>query len=124
MEAQGSETSPEPIWIESEVPSEFSGPWRDSFDFIRHYVTCLDTVPAGENNAYMFEVNVPFEDSPDAANHYFATFHFEPEGKFIDVYLQINPVRDNPYTLTQSIVTTGPQVVTAKLSDEFARATQ
>lgn len=120
----GSETSPEPIWVESQAPSERSGPWLGNFNFIRHYVTYVDTLLDGENTSYMFQVNAPFEDTPDAADHYFATFDFDAEGNFIDVYLQINPVRDDAYTLTQSIVATDPQVITAKLNGESLRTTK
>lgn len=120
----GSETSSEPIWVESEAPSERSGPWLGNFNFIRHYVTYVDTLLDGENTSYMFQVNAPFEDTPDAADHYFATFDFDAEGNFIAVYLQVNPVRDDAYTLTQSIVTTDPQVITTKLNGEMIRATQ
>ena len=120
----GSETSPEPIWVESEAPSEWSGPWLGNFNFIRHYVTYVDTLLDGENTSYLFQVNALFEDTPDAADHYFAAFDFDAEGNFIDVYLQINPVRDDAYTLTQSVVTTDPQVIAAKLSGEMIRATK
>ena len=120
----GSETSPEPIWVESEAPSEWSGPWLGNFNFIRHYVTYVDTLLDGEKTSYLFQVNALFEDTPDAADHYFATFDFDAEGNFIDVYLQINPVRDDAYTLTQSVVTTDPQVIAAKLSGEMIRATK
>ena len=120
----GSETSPEPIWVESEAPSERSGPWLGNFNFIRHYVTYVDTLLDGENTSYMFQVNAPFEDTPGAVDHYFATFDFDAEGNFIAVYLQVNPVRDDAYTLTQSIVATDPQVITAKLNGESLRTTK
>ena len=120
----GSETSPEPIWVESEAPSEWSGPWLGNFNFIRHYVTYVDTLPDGEKTSYLFQVNALFEDTPDAADHYFAAFDFDAEGNFIAVYLQVNPVRDDAYTLTQSIVTTDPQVITAKLNGESLRTTK
>ncbi len=87
-------------------------------------MTYVDTLPDGEKTCYLFQVNAPFEDTPDAADHYFATFDFDAEGNFIDVYLQINPVRDDAYTLTQSVVTTDPQVIAAKLSSEMIRATK
>ena len=93
-----------------------------SFNFIRHYVTYVDTLWDGEKTSYMFQVNAPFEDTPGATDHYSATFHFDAEGRFIDVYLQINPVRDDAYTATQSIVTTDPQVIAAKLNGETIRA--
>ena len=118
----GSETSPEPIWVESEVPSEFRAPWLGSFNFIRHYVTYVDTLPDGENTSYLFQVNALFEDTPDAADHYFAAFRFDADGNLIDVSLQINPGRDDACTLTQSIVTTDPQVIAAKLNGEYIRA--
>ncbi|MCI7639223.1 MAG: hypothetical protein MSS60_05290, partial [Clostridiales bacterium] len=119
----GSETSPEPIWIEAEAPSEWSTPWLGSFNFIRHYVTYVDTLSDGEKTSYMFRVNAPFEDTPDAADHYFATFDFY-YGDFIAVYLQINPVRDDAYTLTQLTITTDPQVIATKLDLETIRATK
>ena len=119
----GSETSPEPIWIEAEAPSEWSTPWLGSFNFIRHYVTYVDTLSDGEKTSYLFRVNAPFEDTPDAADHYFATFDFY-DGDFIAVYLQINPVRDDAYTLTQLTITTDPQVIDTKLDLETIRATK
>ena len=120
----GSETNPEPIWIEAEAPSEWSTPWLGSFNFIRHYVTYVDTLSDGEKTSYLFQINALFEDTPDAADHYFATFRFDAEGNFIDVSLQINPVRDDAYTLIQSIVTTDPQVIAAQLNGEMIRATK
>ena len=120
----GSETSPEPIWIEAEAPSEFSSPWLGNFNFIRHYVTYVDTLSDGENTNYLFQINALFEDTPDAADHYFATFRFDAEGNFIDVHLQINPVRDDAYTLTQLTITTDPQVIATKLDLETIRATK
>ena len=120
----GSETSPEPIWVESEAPSEFSAPWLGNFNFIRHYVTYMDTLSDGEKTSYLFQINALFEDTPDAADHYFATFRFDADGDFIDVSLQINPVRDDAYTLTQSIVTTDPQPIAAQLNGEYVRATK
>ena len=120
----GSETNLEPIWVEAEAPSEFSAPWLGNFNFIRHYVTYVDKLLDGEKTRYLFQVNAPFEDAPDAANVYVATFDFDAEGNFIDVYLQINILRDDAYTLTQSIVTTDQQVIAAQLNGEYIRATK
>ena len=119
----GSETSPEPIWVESQAPSEFSSPWLGSFHFIRHYVTYVDTLSDGEKTSYLFRVNAPFADTPDATDHYFATFHFDAEDRFMDVSLQINPVRDDAYTRRESIVSLDQQTVSETILAEFARAT-
>ena len=117
----GSETSPEPIWVEAQAPSEFSSPWLGSFNFIRHYVTYVDTLLEGEKTSCLFRVNALFEDTPDAADHYFVTFDFY-DADFIAVYLQVNPGRDDAYTLTQSIVTTDPQPIAEQLNGEYIRA--
>ena len=74
--------------------------------------------------SYLFQVNAPFEDTSDAANVYVAAFDFDSEGNFIAAYLQVNPVRDDAYTLTQSIITTDPQVIATKLDFETIRATK
>lgn len=118
----GSETNPEPIWVESEAPSEWSSPWLGNFNFIRHYVTYMDTLSDGEKTSYMFRINALFEDTPDAADFYLATFHFDADGNFIDVYLQINPAQDNAYTLTESIVSTDEQAIVTKIDREYQRA--
>ena len=119
----GSESKPEPIWEEGEAPFEFSTPWLGSFNFIRHYVTYVDKLADGENTRYLFQVNAPFEDTPDAANAYAATFDFDAEGNFIDVCLQINILRDDAYTLRESIVSLDRQTVAETIVAEFDRAT-
>ena len=119
----GSESKPEPIWEEGEAPFEFSSPWLGSFNFIRHYVTYVDKLADGENTRYLFQVNAPFEDTPDAANAYAATFDFDAEGNFIDVCLQINILRDDAYTLRESVVSLDRQTVAETILAEFDRAT-
>ena len=118
----GSETSPEPIWIEAEAPSEFSSPWLGNFNFIRHYVTYVDTLSDTEKTSYLFRVDAPFEDREDATPYYFVSFDFDSEGNFLSVYLQINPAQDNAYTLTESIVSTDKQVIVTKIDQEYQRA--
>ena len=61
--------------------------------------TYVDKLLDGEKTRYVFQINAPFEDTSDAANVYAATFDFDAEGNFIDVYLQINILRDDAYTL-------------------------
>ena len=116
-----SETSPEPIWIETEAPSEFSSPWLGNFNFIRHYVTYVDTLSDTEKTSYLFRVDAPFEDREDATPYYFVSFDFDSEGNFLSVYLQINPAQDNAYTLTESIVSTDEQVIVTKIDQEYQR---
>ena len=118
----GSETSPEPIWIEAEAPSEFSSPWLGNFNFIRHYVTYVDTLSDTEKTSYLFRVDAPFEDREDATPYYFVSFDFDSEGNFLSVYLQINPAQDNAYTLTESIVSTDELGIVTKIDQEYQRA--
>ena len=121
---QGSETSGELQWVEGEPPHQWSDPWLGSFDFIRHYVTYLDTSTNAEGRSDLFRIDALFEDTPEAAPSYFAAFRFDEAGNFVDVSLQINPGRDDAYTLTESIVTTNQQTIDAALERESARAAQ
>lgn len=121
---QGSETSGELQWVETEPPQEFRGPWLGGFDFIRHYVTYQDTTREAGATVDMFRIDALFEDTPQAAPFYFASFRYDGDGSFVDVTLQINPGRDDAYTLTESIVTTNQQTIDEALERESARAAQ
>ncbi|MDO5545363.1 MAG: M56 family metallopeptidase [Eubacteriales bacterium] len=119
-----SETSGGAQWRETEPPQEWGGPWLGNFNFIRHYVTYMDTLSGEEGDSYLFRIDALFEDTEDAAPCYFATFRYDSDGNFVEVYLQINPGRDDAYTLTESIITTDAQEIAAKLESECQRAIQ
>ena len=87
-------------------------------------MTYLDTLSSAEGESDMFRVDALFEDTDDAAPCYFATFQFDSDGNFTEVYLQINPGRDDAYTLTESILSTDEQEIAAKLESEYQRAIQ
>ena len=109
-------------WTEAEPISERRGPWLGNFNFIRHYVTYVDTLSDTEKTSYLFRVDAPFEDREDATPYYFVSFDFDSEGNFLSVYLQINPAQDNAYTLTESIVSTDEQAIVTKIDQEYQRA--
>ena len=109
-------------WTETQVPEVGTYPWLGSFYFVKHYVTYDAVIDLQEGTGYMFRVNAVFEDTPDAAPNYFACFDFDPEDNFTDVFLQINPVRDNSYTLTESVVSTDAQAISARIQSAFEEA--
>ena len=111
-------------WTETQAPEVMTGPWLGAFYFVKHYVTYDAAIDLQEGTGYMFRVNAPFDESPDAAPNYFACFDFDPEDNFTDVFLQINPVRDNSYTLTESVVSTDAQAVSARIQAAFEEATK
>ena len=119
---RGSEKSGELQWVEAELPQQWSAPWLGSFIFIRHYVTYLESSKTGETESDLFRVDALFEDTPEAAPFYFATFRYDETGRFVDVTLQINPGREDAYTLTESIVTAERQTIASALEREYARA--
>ena len=118
----GSESSSEPIWVESEAPSEFSGPWLGSFYFIRHYVTYMDTLTDADGTCYMFRADVYYEDAEGYAPCYFVNFYFDPEGNFINVRLEVNQFQDNAFTVTESIVSLDQETIAAEIDKEYQRA--
>ena len=98
--------------------------WGKEYDIALYEQTYDAAIDLQEGTGYMFRVNAPFDESPDAAPNYFACFDFDPEGNFTDVFLQINPVRDNSYTLTESVVSTDAQAVSARIQAAFEEATK
>ncbi len=50
----------------------------------------MDTLSDTEKISYLFRVDAPFEDSPDTAAFYFATFNFDTNGNFVDVNADIS----------------------------------
>ena len=109
-------------WTETQEPEEMTGPWLGDFYFVKHNVTYDAAIDLQDGTGYMFRVDAPFDESPDAAPNYFVCFDFDPEDNFTDVFLQINPVRDNSYTLTESVVSTNAQAVSARIQEAFAEA--
>ena len=106
-------------WTEAQEPEVGTYPWLGSFYFVKHYVTYDAAIDLQGGTGYMFRVNAVFEDIPEAAPNYFACFDFDSEGNFTDVFLQINPVRDNSYTLTESVVSTDAQVISARIQEAY-----
>lgn len=107
-------------WTATETPEKMVAPWIWKFSF--DYVTYDAAIDLQEGTGYMFRVNAPFDDASDAAPNYFACFDFDQDDNFTDVFLQINPVRDNSYTLTESVISTDAQVVSARIQEAYAEA--
>lgn len=115
----GTESGGEIQWMEQNG-FEYTGPWLESFDFIRKYVTYLDTLESGEGEVCTFLVNAPFAD--EDGEDYLAEFEFDAEGNFVKVQLRVNSFLDNAFTLTESIVTLDADAVTAEIEREYQRA--
>lgn len=111
----------EVVWAELS-DYESNGPWLGSFNFIRHYVTYIDTLTDGGMVSYMFRVDALYEDIEGATPYYFATFDFDADGNFLSVNLQINLFQDNAYTLTEYVVSQNAQEIAAEISREYQRA--
>ena len=118
---EGNWTGSELIWKE-QSGYEGSDPWLGSFYFIKHYVTYMDTLTDEAGESCMFRVDAPFEDREEATPYYFVNFDFDKQGNFLRVCLQINPVQDNAYTLTESIVSRDEQEIASKIDREYQRA--
>ena len=110
------------VWREQEPESEFLGPWLGSFYFVKHNVTYLETGQDGGGENFFFRIDKALLENDPADSFYFATFYFDKEGAFRNVSLYVNPDKDKPYTLTESIVTTDQKTVEGAIQDEFSRA--
>jgi len=120
---EGHWTEPGEIqWTQTETLDIVDEPRLPSFMWVKAYVTYVDTVETEEGVCYKYRINKKFQDTEDEADYYFADYYFDEDGKFLKVVYQFNPNQDNAYTVTESIVSLDPDVVSAEIEKEYRNA--
>lgn len=109
-------------WTETDALSEWSGPWLGGFNFIKHYVTYIDTLSGDDGTWYMFRVDAPFTDEEGAVPNYFVEFLFDADGNFVKVQIHVNSFQEDAFTLTESIVTLDADTVAGDIEREYQHA--
>ena len=71
---------------------------------------------------YKYRINKKFQDTEGSPDSYLADYYFDKDGKFLKVVYQFNPNQDNAYTVTESIVSLDPDVVSAEIEKEYRNA--
>ena len=109
-------------WSQAEEPEFSYRPRLGGFVWVKAFVTYEDTVETEEGVCYKYRINKKFQDTEDEADYYFADYYFDKDGNFLRVVYQINPNQDNAYTVTESIVSLDPDVVSAEIEKEYRNA--
>ena len=112
----------ERVWKEEAGFDSYTGPWLSSFNFIRKYVTYIDTLESAEGQWCMFRVDAPFDGEEGAEESYFVEFLFDDRDNFVKVQIHVNSFRENAVTITESIVTMDADTVTARIEAEYQTA--
>ena len=110
------------IWQEEAGFDSYTGPWLSSFNFIRKYVTYIDTLESAEGQWCMFRVDAPFDGEEGAEENYFVEFLFDDWDNFVKVQIHVNSFREDSVTLTESIVTMDADTVTVRIEEEYQTA--
>ena len=117
---EGHWTEPGDIqWSRAEEPDIFEQPHLTWFAWIKAFVTYVDTVETAEGVCYKYRINAKYEDAENEADSYLADYYFDEDGNFLRVVYQINPNQDNAYTVTESIVSLDPNVVSGEIEKEY-----
>ncbi len=120
---EGHWTEPGDIqWTQTETLDTVDKPHLARFVWVKAHVTYVDTVETEEGVCYKYRINKKFQDTEDGADYYFADYYFDEDGKFLKVVYQFNPNQDNAYTVTESIVSLDPDVVSAEIEKEYRNA--
>ena len=120
---EGHWTEPGDIqWTQTETLDTVDKPRLAKFVWVKAHVTYVDTVETEEGVCYKYRINKKFQDTEDGADYYFADYYFDEDGKFLKVVYQFNPNQDNAYTVTESIVSLDPDVVSAEIEKEYRNA--
>lgn len=109
-------------WQVDEYPEDPASPWLASFLLVKSSATYMDTLTDDEGECVMFRIDKRYTDRDGFSDSYFANFHFDPDGNFIQVRLQVNAFLDNEFTVTESIVSMDPDAVNAEIQKEYQRA--
>ena len=119
---RNSEESEDIQWSRDEEPEFSSGPRLAGFVWVKAFVTYVDAVETEEGICYQYRINKKFEDTEDEAFSYLADYYFDEHGNFLRVVYQIHPNQDNAYTVTESIVSLDPDVVSGEIEKEYRNA--
>ena len=120
---EGHWTEPGDIqWTQTETLDTVDKPRLARFVWVKAHVTHVDTVETEEGVCYKYRINKKFQDTEDGADYYFADYYFDEDGKFLKVVYQVNPNQENVYTMTESIVSLDPDVVSAEIEKEYRNA--
>ena len=120
---EGHWTEPGDIqWSRGEEADVFEEPHLTRFVWVKAHVTYVDTVETEEGVCYKYRINKKFQDTEGSPDSYLADYYFDEDGKFLKVVYQFNPNQDNAYTVTESIVSLDPDVVSAEIEKEYRNA--
>lgn len=106
-------------WAKS--PGEFLPPWLLSFDWSRQSVQYRDTVQEDGGTTYRFYADYLYYDEEENRG-YDIYFHFNTDGQFSYVRLEINAGKDTAYTVTEMVLNTDAGNIHSSIQREYQRA--
>ncbi|MGM9601880.1 MAG: M56 family metallopeptidase [Faecousia sp.] len=109
-------------WVEIANYENSLIPWLADFTWDENEVAYMDTLTDEEGECVMLRVDEKYVDSDEYDPHYFVYFNFDPDGNFVDAYLQVNLFQENEFTITESIISLDPETVNAEIQQEYQRA--
>lgn len=101
---------------------DWQDPWLANFQWDESVIAYLDTMTDEGGITVMLRIDQPFAVGENEQPHYFVDFNFDPDGNFVNAYLQVNLFRDNEFTITESISSLDPETVNAEIQQEYQRA--
>ena len=109
-------------WVEIAEMENIRISWLAEFTWDENIVAYMDTLTDEDGECIMLRVDEQYIDLDAYDPHFFLYFNFDPDGNFVNAQLQVNLFRDNELAITESIVSTDPEVVNSEIQKEYQRA--
>jgi len=109
-------------WQPAQAPETIPTPWMEGIVWNKTFATYIDTITDDEGECLMFRFNKMYEDKEGYADVYWVNFHFDHQGNFRYVQLEVNLHQDNAFTLTESFVSLDPEETALTIEAEAIRA--
>lgn len=112
-------------WGWREVPQQnWMEPWLATFQWDESIISYQGTLPAEDETSITLRIDQPYLEGPDEQPHYFVSFRFTPDGKFLNVYIQANVFTDNAFTIEETVHSLDAEAAKAEIQQKYEMVSQ
>lgn len=112
-------------WGWREVPQQdWMEPWLATFQWDESIISYQGTLPAEDETSITLRIDQPYLEGPGEQPHYFVSFIFAPDGKFLNVYIQANVFTDNAFTIEETVHSLDAEAAKAEIQQKYEMVSQ
>lgn len=94
-------------------------PWLATFQWDESIISYQGTLSLEDETSVMLRIDQPYKEGPNQQPHYFVSFCFTPEGKFLNAFIQTNLFTDNATTMEETVMSLDAKSVEDAIADNL-----